>query len=506
MPGGTVTNAVNFTNTAGLTIPLGFAFTGGAVATAGPKSFAGVISANNAALNFGVTAVTLTGPTTFNAGSGMVTLGATTGAFNLIIQGSGGATIASANIGVGTLDLSGATGGTITVTGNLTATGLNTAGAAYNVALNGGGTITNAVSFLNTGSLSVGASGFAFTGGASDTAGAKSFAGGTISANNAVLNFGLTAVTLTGSTTFNGGSGLVTLGATTGAFNLILVGSGGALIASANLAVGGTLNLTGVLAGATVTVTGGLTAQAITTAAVGYNVSIGGGGTVTNAVSFLNTGNVTLGGGTYTGGVSSTAGGTNTLTGVLATGGGAGQNIALDDLTVGVGGVTLNAGGGGTIGVTGVTTGGGNDLAIVNSGGTTFGSNVNGVGVLTLSATTGTITFSGSLTASTLNTAGAAYNVALNGGGTITNAVSFLNTGSLSVGASGFAFTGGASDTAGAKSFAGGTISANNAVLNFGLTAVTLTGSTTFNGGSGLVTLGATTGAFNLILVGAEGR
>ncbi|WP_114652547.1 beta strand repeat-containing protein [Polynucleobacter necessarius] len=89
-------------------------------------------------------------------------------------------------------------------------------------------------------------------------------------------------------------------------------------------------------------------------------------------------------------------------------------------------------------------------ITITNSGGTTFSSTVDAATV-TLTNTTGVITFDGALTATTLNTAAQAYSVALNAStGMITNAVTFSNTGSLTLGTSGgtLAFNGGLTATA----------------------------------------------------------
>ena len=62
-----------------------------------------------------------------------------------------------------------------------------------------------------------------------------------------------------------------------------------------------------------------------------------------------------------------------------------------------------------------------------------------------------TISFDGPVTTGTLTTAAQAYNLALNANsGSITNAVSFLNTGTLTIGTSGGTqtFTGGLTATA----------------------------------------------------------
>ena len=201
---GTITNAVTFSNTGVLAIGLGFTFTGGVIATApSVKSTSGTIStAGGTAIDFtGVGLVLLTGNTTFSTGTGALTLGGVATGVNasLIIQNTGGpgATIASANLGNGVLNLAGVTGGAITVTGVLnTNGGIVTAGNAYNIFLNGGGTVAGATTFSNTGTLFLGG-GFVFTGGVTATApSAVNIAGNVSAAGLGVINFNNT-VTIT---------------------------------------------------------------------------------------------------------------------------------------------------------------------------------------------------------------------------------------------------------------------------------------------------------------------
>ena len=73
------------------------------------------------------------------------------------------------------------------------------------------------------------------------------------------------------------------------------------------------------------------------------------------------------------------------------------------------------------------------DMTVTQSGGTTFSSTVDAVAV-TLTDTTGTIRVpDGNLTVATdLNTAAQGYGVSLLGGSTISNAVTFSNTGTAS--------------------------------------------------------------------------
>ena len=509
--GGTITSNVDFTNQDGsLTIgSSGFEFSAGATKTIGTKSFGGgTISASSGGLLFGTSGVTLTGSTTFNAAATAVTLGAVSGSYNLILAGSGTDVIASASLGTGVLDLSGMTGGSVTVSGSLTAGDLTvpTATQSFDVALSGGGTITNNVDFTNQdGSLTIGSSGFEFSAGATKTIGTKSFGGGTISASSGGLLFGTSGVTLTGSTTFNAAATAVTLGAVSGSYNLILAGSGTDVIASASLGTG-VLDLSG-MTGGSVTVSGSLTAGDLTvpTATQSFDVALSGGGTITSNVDFTNQdGSLTIG----SSGFEFSAGATKTI-GTKSFGGGT-ISASSGGLLFGTSGVTLTGSTTFNAAATAVTLGavsGSYNLILAGSGTDVIASASLGTGVLDLSGMTGgSVTVSGSLTAGdlTVPTATQSFDVALSGGGTITNNVDFTNQdGSLTIGSSGFEFSAGATKTIGTKSFGGGTISASSGGLLFGTSGVTLTGSTTFNAAATAVTLGAVSGSYNLILAGS---
>ncbi|WP_304242985.1 hypothetical protein, partial [Gracilinema caldarium] len=165
--GGSITNAVTFSNTGSLTIDAGFTFTGGVTKTVGVKSLGGTIATGGGAgqnINLGTAGnITLTANTTLSSGSGAITLFDIPGPANcnLVLSGSGTNTLGAVNLGSGTLDLSGLTGGSTTVNGGLTAQALSTPAAAVNLAFNAGAgvqtsTITNAVTFSNTGTLTLG--------------------------------------------------------------------------------------------------------------------------------------------------------------------------------------------------------------------------------------------------------------------------------------------------------------------------------------------------------------
>src|SRR5207244_10667641 len=106
-----------------------------------------------------------------------------------------------------------------------------------------------------------------------------------------------------------------------------------------------------------------------------------------------------------------------------------------------------------------------NSLTVTNSAGTTItGTTV--VPTVTLTNTTGSITFNGAVTIATaFTTAAQAYNVLFNNGGTVTPATTFLNNGGVTL-ASGklgnLTFTNGLTHTAGATTILG-TIKATTA-------------------------------------------
>jgi hypothetical protein len=290
----------------------------------------------------------------------------------------------------------------------------------------------------------------------------------------------------------------------------------------------------------TITFGGALTATTLTTAAQDYNLELNGGGTITNAVTFKNTGNLTLGdavGDTtaFTNGVTATAPSQVNIAGTISSGAGKGislgSTVVTDDATidgnastVGLSATTVNdgktltlgsgdadaitvlsiSGTGGTsnvtfnstddVAVTGAIGGGIGTLKVTQSGGVTFGDTV-GAATVTLTDTTGTITFGGALTATTLTTAAQDYNLELNGGGTITNAVTFKNTGNLTLGdavGDTTAFTNGVTATAPSQVNIAGTIS-SGAGKGISLGSTVVTDDATIDGNASTVGLSATT-------------
>jgi hypothetical protein len=228
--------------------------------------------------------------------SGLAQLLSVSEAYNLALQGSSADTLSSVNLGTGTLDLTGMTGGSVTVSGALTAANLTTASAAYNIALTGGATISNAVTFSNTGTLTLGASGMTttFTGGVTATAPSIVSVGGTISTGGVAgqditLGDGDTPVVLTADTVLSAGAGNITLGGTVNADaaannrTLTLNSTGTTILGGA---VGGTQSLGSLTtdAGGTTQFNGGV----VTTTATqtyGRAVTLGANTTVTGGTS-----------------------------------------------------------------------------------------------------------------------------------------------------------------------------------------------------------------------------
>jgi hypothetical protein len=96
-------------------------------------------------------AVSLASATTIDPGSGtLVISGALTGSANFTVLGSGIDSLASMNLNTGTLDLSGKTAGSFTVTGVADAAALITGTNNYSLALLGGGNISDPT-LANTG-------------------------------------------------------------------------------------------------------------------------------------------------------------------------------------------------------------------------------------------------------------------------------------------------------------------------------------------------------------------
>ncbi|MCB9939631.1 MAG: hypothetical protein H6823_15420, partial [Planctomycetaceae bacterium] len=503
----------------------------GAVALTGAATLA---TNNNAAIGgtMHVGAVTGSGNNLIlNGGTGgSVTIASVTTTGEFTVTDSGSTTVSGAT-NAATITLTDTTGA-IAFQGGVSATTLNTAAQGYSVVFNAGGTITDDATFVNTGGVTFGdddADAITFNGGVDTTAGPTT-ARGTINTSEDQIDIG--SLTLTGNLLIDTDTGTnganVNLGAVRGnAHNLTIdAGTAGAVAVASVTGVGVLSNtqsdstsFAGDVQATTISLTdsdgaftfnGSLTTGTLNTAGQGYRVIINSGGTITNAATFANTGGVTFGNSdsdilTFAGGVTSTASITTTQ-GAIRTEGNA---LTLGAVTLG-GGTTiletdLNAPAGAAL-MTGVVTGGGfslvvdagnsgnatldtlsnvGTLTIANSGSTTV-TNASEVTTVTVNNTSNDVTFSGALTADSLNTTANSYGVVLNGGGTvITNDVTFANTGGVTLGdddADIFTFNGGL-DTTTSQLTARGTVNTSDDQADIG--ALSLSGNLIIDTGTG---------------------
>jgi hypothetical protein len=171
---------------------------------------------------------------------------------------------------------------------------------------------------------------------------------------------------------------------------------------------------------------------------------------------------------------------------ISGTAGGAGSDVTVN--TTGAVAVT---------GAVGTDIGG---LTITNSGGTTFQSTVD-ADLVTITDTTGTVTFQNALTAGGLTTATRGYAVALLGDGSaITSVTTFANTGGVTLGDGGdtITFDGGVTSTASTTTI-NGTVATSGDSAAFG--GVTLGGNSIINATGGIETQAIMGGGFDLQLM-----
>jgi len=332
-----VTDAVEFATSGKVTFGNGndtLTFTGGVTHTAGSNEINGNIAAINAAINLNA-ATAVAGNRTLAAGSGQITLGATTLAdgatLTLGIGGSGGVTVASLagtvggtksnvtfNVG-GAINVSGpigtdignltvtasggttfagaigasddrigtvyltATNGTIEFTNDLYASSLTNSSGNFAINLFGSITnITNSVTFGTSGAVRFGNGGdnLTFAGGLTHITGANEI-NGNISTTNAAINLDNTTAA-TGSSLLSAGNGTITLGAATLSDGVTLtVGDGSATLIELS-------SISGVAGGAASHLTINTTAAATVSGVVGTDI---GTLTLTNSslATFTNT-------------------------------------------------------------------------------------------------------------------------------------------------------------------------------------------------------------------------
>ena len=495
--------------------------------SAGNISGAGLVTAATADLN-AVTGITA------NLSAATITADSTNG--NISIDNAIAATVNSLTTGTGDIVFNNAAGDVLfsTVTATKGSVSLDTLGGRLvtNSPVFAGGTgndisLTSDTQIVVVNSLQAADAITVTSGGALDiTSTGGLFAGGDVT-----LMSGVQRITIAGDIVTNGG--LVNFkSATTISANVSIITTGGGATGgsvqfdSTVTGVNNATNSLGITAGSTGNVSFGgnfngdsiktslniISANNVTTAfainanalTVGGGVnsfsSTGTGGTITNAVAFGNTGTLTLGqaGGTQTfiGGVNTTSvGGLVTLNGTIAT----------TDSAIGLGAVTLgsnttldandNSGNGDV--VLGAVTGTGFSLTL--DGNDVTGTSVSGVSALTLQNVTGTGSFNGAVDATSLSVGATVNNFSSTGsGGTITNAVTFSNTGTLALGQAGGTQTyfSGLTATAPSSVKLAGTIGTSNTPIMLGDigTGVNLIADTVVNAGGADITFGGTIG------------
>ena len=191
--------------------------------------------------------------TTLKTGSGTIGLSSVTvngAGQSLALNGTGQATIASAALGTGTLDLSNrGANGHVALSGALTAGAFAAPAASisFDLSLNGG-SISGPVNLANqAGILSIGASGFAFPGGATKTAGNIVFAGGTILTDGTnSINFNTSGAISVNASTIIGGDAIGDTGTIT--FSSVTVAAG-QILTLGNTADANSFNVVGAVEG-----------------------------------------------------------------------------------------------------------------------------------------------------------------------------------------------------------------------------------------------------------------
>jgi hypothetical protein len=282
-------------NSGGVTLGNGgdaITFDGGVTSNASTTTINGTLATSNDDATFG--SITLAGDTVINTGTGVGDISIATitgGTKNLqLISGSGTTTVSGGATGLGTVTLqedAATSTGNVAFQAGLTAAAITTFARPYAVTLQGGTTtITNASTFLNTSSLTVGSAGDTSTFSNGLTAATQSAVNlaGVIEATDTPISLG--DITLTANTTIGSG---------TGAIN----------IASATTPSAFSLNLGNASQTGTVTFTGNasLNNSSLNAAAGAFDMALGGPTNTIGSGTFLNTGSLTVG----------TAGGTSTF-------------------------------------------------------------------------------------------------------------------------------------------------------------------------------------------------
>ncbi|MCK5685767.1 autotransporter domain-containing protein [bacterium] len=150
-----------------------------------------------------------------------------TGSGNVTLNGTGAGT--GSDIFFDTLAIT-KTGGTYTFNDTVKGTTLTVNAGAYNVSFNDGGTVTNDVTFANTGTVTLGngnTDSFTFTGGLDTTACSTTTLAGTVATTDQQLDLGPS--TLSADSTINSGTAAINLNTVNSSGNDLTVNSGSTL-------------------------------------------------------------------------------------------------------------------------------------------------------------------------------------------------------------------------------------------------------------------------------------
>ncbi|MBS0653511.1 MAG: filamentous hemagglutinin N-terminal domain-containing protein, partial [Verrucomicrobia bacterium] len=432
------TGALSYTGTAAINVNGNITTSGGTIGMTGP-----VTIANNPVLD------TTNGGTT-PAGAGI--------SFSSTINGGTG------------LTLNAGTGGTAALTGAIGA------GTALTSLTATGATITQSSTAKTTGALSyTGSSAINVNGNITTSGGTIGMTGPVTIANNPVFDTTNGGATPAGagisfSSTINGATSLTLKSGTGGTAAMTgAVGAGTAL--SSLTATGAT-----VTQGSTAKTTGALSYTGSTAINLGGNITTSG-----NSISLL-TGPVTLNANVALD--TTNAGGSPAGAGITVNG-----NVSQATTN----NLTVNGGTGGAVSIGGNLNV--NALTVTNSGSTTI-TGTTTAPTVTLTNTTGTITFNGSTTVSTaFNTAAQGYGLIFNNGGTVTPSTTLLNTGGVTLksgSSASLTFANGLTSTASATTIlgavkattAGSAMSYGNVTFSAGNSSVSTAGGTIGFGGT----------------------
>jgi filamentous hemagglutinin family protein len=405
-------------------------------------------------------------------------------------------------------------------------------GNSYNLTSNAATTFSGTVSAIDV--LTV--NGSATTDANITSAGSQTYADAlTLNADISLTGNGITIGSINGGAhqlTLNSSNGAISVNGSTTVGSLIIANSAGATF---DAVTANTFTVSNTAANDTVAITGPATISTLTTTGTSnpYNLSLTGTGSTITTANLANTGTITLGGSTafpngilYTAGQTYLAGTVNSdnapitfrttsvlsssmvdagsapitlgstalsASGILTLGSGNSGSITVASIT-GPGNI-INSDNGiifnttGTVTVNGTIGTGVAALTITNSGGASFAGDVS-VDSVNLTATTGTINFSGSLTAETLNDAGGNFNLAL-ASCNIDSVVTLGTTGTVTFGQGGTLTFDGIAHLNG-PNILNGNITTQNGIIDLD-SATSVTGNSQLLAGSGKITLGDTT-------------